>query len=59
MIHDTASHIPEVGSRGPDLLEDVEVLLNAGDYVLLGERLPASPEGDDADAHEARQGEPA
>ena len=59
VIHDTASHIPEVGTRGPDLLEDVEVLLNAGDYVLLGERLPIPPEGDDADAREAREGEPA
>lgn len=43
VIHDASSHIPEVGARGPDLLEDVEVLLNAGDYVLLGERLPVAP----------------
>ncbi|GAB2657333.1 hypothetical protein [Arenimonas aestuarii] len=57
VIHDTAGYFPEVGAQGPDLLEDVEVLLNAGDYVLLGERLP-SPAGD-ADVAEAREGEPA
>lgn len=38
VIHDVASRFPEIGPRGPDLLPDVEVLLNAGDYVLLGER---------------------
>lgn len=38
VIHDIASHFPELAARGPDLLPDVEVLLNAGDYVLLGER---------------------
>lgn len=42
VIHDASSYIPEVGARGPDLLEDVEVLLNAGDYVLLGERRVAA-----------------
>lgn len=41
VIHDANALIPETGARGPDLLADVEVLLNAGDYVLLGERLPA------------------
>ena len=54
VIHDAASHIPEVGARGPDLLEDVEVLLNAGDYVLLGERLPAP-----AETEEDKEGAPA
>lgn len=38
VIHDAASHVPEVGARGPDRLGDIEVLLNAGDYVLVGER---------------------
>lgn len=38
VIHDVDGQVPEMGSRGPDLLPDVEVLLNAGDYVLLGER---------------------
>lgn len=38
VIHDVASHFPELASRGADLLPEVEVLLNAGDYVLLGER---------------------
>lgn len=44
VIHDANALVPEAGPRGPDLLADVEVLLNAGDYVLLGERVPA-PEG--------------
>ncbi len=44
VIHDANALVPEAGPRGPDLLADVEVLLNAGDYVLLGERTPA-PEG--------------
>ncbi len=38
VIHDLASHFPELAPRGPDVLADVEVLLNAGDYVMLGER---------------------
>lgn len=44
VIHDADGQVPEIGSRGPDLLPDVEVLLNAGDYVLLGER-PAETAG--------------
>jgi hypothetical protein len=40
VIHDVSSHFPELAPRGADLLPDVEVLLNAGDYVLLGERQP-------------------
>ena len=40
VIHDLSSHFPELAPRGADLLPDVEVLLNAGDYVLLGERQP-------------------
>ncbi|HEX5694361.1 MAG TPA: hypothetical protein VFY00_07070, partial [Arenimonas sp.] len=62
VIHDSASHIPEVGARGPDLLEDVEVLLNAGDYILLGERLPEpaeASEAGEAGPSETREGEPA
>lgn len=54
VIHDAASHIPEVGARGPDLVASVEVLLNAGDYILLGERLPdaasAAPTPEEASA---------
>lgn len=42
VIHDVAGHFPEIASRGPDVLPDVEVLINAGDYVLLGERQPAA-----------------
>lgn len=42
VIHDMDGQFPEIGTRGPDLLPEVEVLLNAGDYVLLGERQPAS-----------------
>lgn len=38
VIHDTASQFPEMSARGPDLLPEVDVLLNAGDYVLIGER---------------------
>ena len=38
VIHDIASRFPELSARGPDLLPEVEVLLNAGDYVLIGER---------------------
>ena len=38
VIHDIASHFAEITPRGPDLLPAVDVLLNAGDYVLLGER---------------------
>lgn len=37
VIHDTASHFPELAPRGPDIVATVEVLLNAGDYLLLGE----------------------
>jgi hypothetical protein len=44
VIHDLASHFPEIAPRGPDVLADVEVLLNAGDYVMLGERV-AAPAG--------------
>ncbi len=44
VIHDGSSQFPEIGARGPDMLEDVEVLLNAGDYFLLGER-QAAPAG--------------
>lgn len=40
VIHDLSSHFPELARGGPDLLPDVEVLLNAGDYVMLGERQP-------------------
>lgn len=39
VIHDAAIHTPELAGRGPDVLEDVEVLLNAGDYYLIGERV--------------------
>ncbi|HLS84496.1 MAG TPA: hypothetical protein VK016_07540 [Arenimonas sp.] len=39
VIHDANSLVPEAGPRPPDLLAEVEVLLNAGDYVLLGERI--------------------
>lgn len=42
VIHDMDGQFPEIGARGPDLLPEVEVLLNAGDYVLLGERQPAA-----------------
>lgn len=38
VIHDTASQFPEMSARGPDLLPEADVLLNAGDYVLIGER---------------------
>lgn len=38
VIHDSSGQFPEIAPRGPDLLPEVEVLLNAGDYVLLGER---------------------
>ena len=41
VIHDVDGQFPEIGTRGPDLLVGVEVLLNAGDYVLLGERQAA------------------
>ena len=44
VIHDTASQFPEMSARGPDLLPEVEVLLNAGDYVLIGERQGDSTE---------------
>ncbi|PZO07311.1 MAG: hypothetical protein DCF27_11415 [Lysobacteraceae bacterium] len=37
VIHDVSSQFPEIAPRGPDVLPDVAVLLNAGDYVLLGE----------------------
>ncbi|MBW8367907.1 MAG: hypothetical protein K0M70_08620 [Arenimonas sp.] len=37
VIHDVSSQFPEIAPRAPDVLSDVEVLLNAGDYVLLGE----------------------
>ncbi len=47
VIHDVSSRFPEIGPRAPDLLPDVEVLLNAGDYVLLGERVAAT-EGEPA-----------
>ena len=47
VIHDLAGHFPEITPRGPDLLPEVEVLLNAGDYVLLGER-QAPAEGEAA-----------
>ncbi|GAB2505544.1 hypothetical protein [Arenimonas alkanexedens] len=40
VIHDLSSHFPELARTGADLLPDVEVLVNAGDYVLLGERQP-------------------
>jgi len=59
VIHDSASHIPEVGARGPDLLDDVEVLLNAGDYILLGERLPETAASGDTASSDALEGEPA
>ncbi|MFY2764544.1 hypothetical protein [Arenimonas sp. MALMAid1274] len=38
VIHDSSGQFPELTPRGPDLLPEVEVVLNAGDYVLLGER---------------------
>ena len=51
VIHDANSLVPEAGPRGPDLLAEVEVLLNAGDYVLLGEKLPeAAPTPEDVPA---------
>ena len=43
-------------SLGYYILPLVSVLLGV---VLLGERLPDTPAGDDADAREAREGEPA
>jgi hypothetical protein len=39
VIHDAASHLPELGQRTADVLSEVEVLLNAGDYFLIGERV--------------------
>ncbi|MBP6626488.1 MAG: hypothetical protein KA187_03630 [Arenimonas sp.] len=48
VIHDLASHFPEIAPRGPDVLADVEVLLNAGDYVMLGERQPEPAAGSPA-----------
>lgn len=41
VIHDVDGQLPEMGARGPDLLPDVEVVLNAGDYVIVGERAAA------------------
>jgi hypothetical protein len=41
VIHDADGQLPEIGARGPDLLPDIEVILNAGDYVIVGERAPA------------------
>jgi hypothetical protein len=41
VIHDADGQLPEIGARGPDLLPDVEVILNAGDYVIVGERAAA------------------
>ena len=41
VIHDADGQLPETGARGPDLLPDVEVVLNAGDYVIVGERAAA------------------
>lgn len=41
VIHDADGQLPEMGARGPDLLPDVEVVLNAGDYVIVGERAAA------------------
>ncbi len=41
VIHDADGQLPEVGARGPDLLPDIEVILNAGDYVIVGERATA------------------
>ena len=38
VIHDLSSPFPEIAARGADLLPELEVLLNAGDYVLLGAR---------------------
>ena len=38
VIHDAATHLAELGPRGTDVLGSVEVLLNAGDYFLIGER---------------------
>jgi hypothetical protein len=47
VIHDVSSQFPEIAPGGPDVLSDVEVLLNAGDYVLLGEH-QAVAEGEPA-----------
>jgi hypothetical protein len=41
VIHDADGQLPEMGTRGPDLLPDVEIILNAGDYVIVGERAAA------------------
>jgi cyclic-di-GMP-binding protein len=38
VIHDATSHLAELGPRSPDVLGAVDVLLNAGDYFLIGER---------------------
>jgi hypothetical protein len=46
VIHDAASHMPELGQRTADVLDEVEVLLNAGDYFLIGERAAAPAEAE-------------
>lgn len=45
VIHDASSYLVELGPRAPDVLGAVEVLLNAGDYFLIGERAAAVAEG--------------
>jgi hypothetical protein len=41
VIHDASGHLAELGPRSADVLGSVEVLLNAGDYFLIGERVEA------------------
>jgi hypothetical protein len=42
VVHDTASQFPELAPTGPDVIPEVDVMLNAGDYVLLCERQPVT-----------------
>ena len=57
MIHDAATHLAELGPRVADVLGAVEVLLNAGDYFLIGER--AEPAAPSAPAAPVEEGAPA
>ena len=57
VIHDAATHLAELGPRVADVLGAVEVLLNAGDYFLIGER--AEPAAPSAPAAPVEEGAPA
>jgi hypothetical protein len=48
VIHDASAHLAEIGPRGVDVLGAVEVLLNAGDYFLIGERAVPVEAGEEA-----------